>query len=72
MTTGKITNVQLDITLSLDEEYLDDEYKHYEEGYCPPLEVIVRDAINAVWDNHRFGVSLKAKNIIVEEYDLER
>tara|TARA_R100001460_G_scaffold107309_2_gene155865 strand:+ start:18875 stop:19093 length:219 start_codon:yes stop_codon:yes gene_type:complete len=72
MTTGKINNVKLDITLSLDEDYLDDEYKHYDEDYCPPLEVIVRDAINAIGDNHRFGVSLMAKNIIVEEYDLEQ
>ena len=68
----KIKNVQLDITLSLNEEYLEDEYKHYDEDYSPPLEVIVRDAINAVWDNHRFGVSLVAKNIIVEEYYVEQ
>ena len=68
----KIKNVQLDITLSLDEEYLEDEYRHYDDDFNPTLEQIVRDAVNAVWDNHKFGVSLVAKNIIVEEYDVEQ
>lgn len=56
--------IVFDAEITLDEDYLQDNYESYD--MVPSTEDIVRDALNHIWESHRFGVSLTAKNVRLE------
>ena len=56
--------IQFDAEITLDEDWLEQEYGSYD--MIPSVEDIISDAINDIWDCHRFGVSLTAKNVRLE------
>ena len=53
--------IQFDAEITLDEDYLQDNYESYD--MAPSIEDIIRDALKDIWESHRFGVSLTAKNV---------
>ncbi len=59
--------IQFDAEITLDEDYLEHNYESYDTKYgeklIPSVEQIIRDALNDIWESHRFGVSLTAKNV---------
>tara|TARA_R100001086_G_C11693718_1_gene219369 strand:+ start:330 stop:536 length:207 start_codon:yes stop_codon:yes gene_type:complete len=56
--------IVFDVEITLDEDYLQDNYESYD--MVPSTESIIRDALNDMWESHRFGVSLTAKNVRLE------
>ena len=61
--------IQFDAEITLDEEWLEQEYGSYDNS--PSVEDIISDAINEIWDCHRFGVSLTAKNVRLVSLNVE-
>jgi len=61
--------IQFDAEITLDEEWLEQEYGSYDK--VPSVEDIISDAINEIWDCHRFGVSLTAKNVRLVSLNVE-
>ena len=58
-------DIQFEVTLRLDQDYIDHEYMHREDGKSPQVGTIISDALEAIDCSHRFGVDLTAKNIVV-------
>lgn len=56
--------IKFDAEITLDEDYLEHNYASYDQ--VPSTEAIIRDALNDIWESHRFGVSLTAKNVRLE------
>ena len=56
--------IKFDVEITLDEEWLQEEYESFDQ--VPSTESIICDAINDIWDSHKFGVSLTAKNVRLE------
>ena len=56
--------IKFDVEITLDEEWLQQEYESFDQ--VPSTESIISDAINDIWNSHRFGVSLTAKNVRLE------
>ncbi len=56
--------IKFDAEITLDEDYLEHNYASYDQ--VPSTESIIRDALNDIWESHRFGVSLTAKNVRLE------
>tara|TARA_R100000458_G_scaffold59935_1_gene72908 strand:+ start:6225 stop:6431 length:207 start_codon:yes stop_codon:yes gene_type:complete len=56
--------IKFDAEITLDEDYLQHNYESYDQ--VPSTESIIRDALNDIWESHRFGVSLTAKNVRLE------
>jgi len=56
--------IKFDAEITLDDDYLQHNYESYDQ--VPSTEGIIRDALNDIWESHRFGVSLTAKNVRLE------
>ena len=61
--------IQFDAEITLDEEYLEHNYASYDK--VPSVEDIISDVLNEIWDCHRFGVSLTAKNVKLVSLNVE-
>ena len=61
--------IRFDAEITLDEDYLEHTYESYDK--VPSVEDIIRDALNDIWDCHRFGVSLIAKNVKLVSLNVE-
>ncbi len=56
--------IKFDAEITLDEDWIEHNYADFDQ--MPSTEDIIRDAINDIWESHRFGVSLTAKNVRLE------
>lgn len=56
--------IKFDVEITLDEDWLQYEYESFDQ--VPSTERIISDAINDIWESHKFGVSLMAKNVRLE------
>ncbi len=56
--------IQFDVEITLDEDWLEEEYATFDQ--IPSTESIIRDVLNHLWESHRFGIGLTAKNIRLE------
>ena len=62
--------IQVDITLRLTEDFVENSF-YTAEGYTPSVKEIVHRAIEDIDGSHRFGVSYKAKNVVISDLDCE-
>ena len=56
--------IKFDVEITLDDEWLQQEYESFDQ--VPSTKSIIGDAISDIWESHRFGVSLTAKNVRLE------
>ena len=49
--------IQFDITVSITQEFIDHQFMHYEEGYAPTAEAVVRSVLEDIDGSHRFAIS---------------
>ena len=49
--------IQFDITVSISQEFIDHQFMHYEEGYAPTEEAVVRSVLEDIDGSHRFAIS---------------
>tara|TARA_Y100001970_G_scaffold266360_1_gene354913 strand:+ start:1947 stop:2147 length:201 start_codon:yes stop_codon:yes gene_type:complete len=62
--------IQVDITLTLTEDFVENSF-YTAEGYTPSVKEIVHRAIEDIDGSHRFGVSYQAKNVVISDLDCE-
>ena len=68
--TGKIIDrIKFNVAIEIDDEYIAHEYS---EGYKPTVNEIIKDALEAIWTSHRFGTSMTATDVRIDEYDSEQ
>ena len=64
--------IQFDVTVKITQEFIDHQFMHYEEGYAPTAEAVVRSVLEDIDGSHRFGVSYQAKNVVISDLDCEK
>ena len=63
--------IQLDVTLTLSEDFVQDSFFTEEEGgFKPTIQDIVHRAIEDIDGSHRFGVSYEAKNVTIKKLEV--
>lgn len=70
----KDIKIKFDVTITIDEGYVELEYQEpISTGKPPTIQEIIHDALEDLWTTHRFGTSMTAKNVVIEmpSYDSE-
>jgi len=61
--------IKFDAEITLDDDYLEHTYADWDEGSFS-VEMVIRDAISDIWESHRFGISLTAKNVSLDSLEI--
>ena len=57
--------IQFDVTIHVTQEFIDHQSMHYEDGYAPSAEEVVRSVLEDIDGSHRFAVSQSVRNYSV-------
>ena len=49
--------IQVDVTINVTQEFIDHQFMHYEDGYAPSAEEVVRSVLEDIDGSHRFAIS---------------
>jgi hypothetical protein len=63
--------IQVDITIRLTEDWCENSFYEIDEK-PPTVKEMVHGAIEQIDCSHRFGVSYKAKNVVISDLDCEK
>ena len=54
--------IQFDVTIYVTQEFIDHQFVHYEDGYAPSAEEVVRSVLEDIDGSHRFAISQSVRN----------
>ena len=54
--------IEFDVTIHVTQEFIDHQFMHYEDGYAPSAEEVVRSVIEDIDGSHRFAISQTVRN----------
>ena len=57
--------IQFDVTIHVTQEFIDHKFMHYEDGYAPSAEEVVRSVLDDIDGSHRFGIARYVRNYSV-------
>ena len=57
--------IQFDVTIHVTQEFIDHQFMHYEDGYAPSAEEVVRSVLEDIDGSHRFAINQSVRNYSV-------
>ena len=54
--------IEFDVTIHVTQEFIDHQFMHYEDGYAPSAEEVVRSVLEDIDVSHRFAISQSVLN----------
>ena len=54
--------IEFDVTIHVTQEFIDHQFVHYEDGYAPSAEEVVRSVLEDIDGSHRFAISQSVRN----------